>query len=100
MSGTTTTGEEVLQALAGMWAGNTEGMYWTTIAASYGSRTAIAVAFFTQSIVALGASALVGHLSDKFNRLVMMDFCLVVAIITNIATGFAVVCQEFSGICW
>ena len=80
----------LLQALAGMWAGNTEGMYWTTIAASYGSRTAIAVAFFTQSIVALGASALVGHLSDKFNRLVMMDFCLVVAIITNIATGFAV----------
>ena len=75
------------QATFALWAGNTEGMYWTTIAAQYKTAQLIAICFLVQSVVALFASFILGIVSDKYGRFVAMSFCLVMAMTTNICSG-------------
>ncbi len=77
----------LLQGALACWAGNTEGMYWTTIAANYRTPTLIAACFLTQSVVALLASGVIGRASDRFGRLNGLAVCLLVSASTNIATG-------------
>ena len=78
----------LLQAPLAFWAGNTEGMYWSTIAAQYNSTSLIAGCFLTQSIVALLASFTLGKLSDtSCGRYAVICICMMASIVTNIATG-------------
>ena len=78
------------QAIFALWAGNTEGMYWTTIAAQYKTSQLIAICFLTQAFTSLIVSFILGIISDKYGRFVAMSFCLIVAMITNIFSGIGV----------
>jgi MFS family permease len=82
------------QALAALWAGHTEGMYWSTIAQQYRTPSLIATCFLAQSLVALVTSVAMGKLSDRLGRFICMSICLVVAFVTNVFTGFGVMISE------
>jgi MFS family permease len=89
------------QALFALWAGHTEGMYWTTIAAQYRTAQLIAICFLTQSTVSLFASFILGIISDKYGRFSAMSFCLIMAILTNICSGVGMdMADEDSSVRW
>jgi MFS family permease len=88
-----------LAALAA-WAGNTEGLFWGSVAKAMGPNL-IAVFFFVFGCVSTLSSSPIGKLSDSLGRKRCLSLLMFLAVVFNITTGWAmsmrVVPQEEEG---